>query len=300
MASFSPYPVIEGDMPKLTGKANYQNYDTHFIPVSPKNPTDPNEVNYFPCKPGSAHTYTEVVVFDSAACLPRYLVELKPITTKKSAPKAAPISQISPLIPKSPPSAQQIPAAPTSLKDYTKIYAALESKDYKTLAELLYAADPSLKRDKELADRFEIGGWDKLEVAIILGELDRVQALCRETPALLEKKDIRDRSLLHIAAGWGSHLLVIQWLVGQKSSFLLKTSKVGWTCLHHAALEGHLEVVQWLVAQERSLLLKTENDGSTCLHLAAQGGHLEVVQWLVAQEHSLLLKTMNDGMTSCI
>ena len=93
VASYSAYPVVHGDMPKLAGKANFQNYDTHFIPVSPKNPTDPNEVNYYPCKPGTAHTYTEVVVFESAACLPRYLVELQPIGAKPAATKQVPVAQ---------------------------------------------------------------------------------------------------------------------------------------------------------------------------------------------------------------
>lgn len=84
LACFSAYPVIEGDMLKLTGKANYQNYDAHVVPVVPEDPSDPNPASYIPCKPGQVPTYTEVVVFESSQCLPRYLVELQ--TTLPKAP----------------------------------------------------------------------------------------------------------------------------------------------------------------------------------------------------------------------
>jgi hypothetical protein len=83
---YSAYPVIDGDKNKLMGKGNYQNYDAHFIPVVPANPANPNQVNYYPCKVNQLNVYTEVVVFESAGCLPRYLVELQPILIK--APKA--------------------------------------------------------------------------------------------------------------------------------------------------------------------------------------------------------------------
>ena len=54
-ASFSAYPVIDGDMSKFVMKnsqgqdvsiGNYSNYDAHFIPVVPESPHDPNEKNY--------------------------------------------------------------------------------------------------------------------------------------------------------------------------------------------------------------------------------------------------------------
>lgn len=76
-AVFSAYPVIHGDMSKLTGKGNYQNYDAHFIPVVPKNPCDQYEVSYLPCRPNQKPVYRELVTFESASCLPRYLVELR-------------------------------------------------------------------------------------------------------------------------------------------------------------------------------------------------------------------------------
>jgi len=86
VAFYSAYPVIDGDMDKLMGKPAYQNYDAHFVPVVPQFP-DPDCASFIPCKPKQKHRYQEIVVFDSARCLPRYLVELQPsfpktITTK--------------------------------------------------------------------------------------------------------------------------------------------------------------------------------------------------------------------------
>jgi hypothetical protein len=77
VASYSTYPVIHGDMAKLSTKGNYANYDSHFVPVVPENPKNPYEVNYYPTKPKQAATYHEMVVFDNGQCLPRYLVTLQ-------------------------------------------------------------------------------------------------------------------------------------------------------------------------------------------------------------------------------
>ncbi len=76
VAIYSAYPVIDGDMEKLKGKGNYSNYDAHFIPVRPAT-KDPNETDFYPCRIGEKATYTEMVVFQSAQCLPRYVVELQ-------------------------------------------------------------------------------------------------------------------------------------------------------------------------------------------------------------------------------
>lgn len=77
VASFSPLPVIDGDMPLLQDKSNYGNYDAHFVPVVPQNPHNSNEKAYYPCKASQKATYHELVAFQTAACLPRYLVQLQ-------------------------------------------------------------------------------------------------------------------------------------------------------------------------------------------------------------------------------
>lgn len=92
VSSFSARPVIAGDMKELTGKGNYQNYDTHFVVVTPytKDNLDnfiPENINqtqdvYLPCFAQQKHKYIEVVVFEKSQCLPRYLVHLQPTLVK--------------------------------------------------------------------------------------------------------------------------------------------------------------------------------------------------------------------------
>jgi TPR repeat protein len=89
---YSIYPVIKGDRAKLEGRANYQNYDAHMAAVVPDNPSDPHTNIYLPCAPQQPAKYHEIVVFDPAQCLPRYLVELQP-----SLPKAPSVIGSSPV-----------------------------------------------------------------------------------------------------------------------------------------------------------------------------------------------------------
>lgn len=95
VASFSVLPVIEGDMALLRGKGNYGNYDAHFVPVVPHNAKDPQETVYVPCGANQKARYHEMVVFQTSACLPRYLVQLQktllkaPVTVKTPTPPSA-------------------------------------------------------------------------------------------------------------------------------------------------------------------------------------------------------------------
>jgi hypothetical protein len=78
VSMYSAYPTIDGDMPKLRGLNYYDNYDTHFVPVVPKDPNNLLEKIYYPTKPNQLAVYHEVVVFQQSQCLPRYLVTLQP------------------------------------------------------------------------------------------------------------------------------------------------------------------------------------------------------------------------------
>ena len=77
MAFTSAYPVIRGDMNKLTAKGVYQRYDAHYVPVVPRTPS-PHEVNYLPTRPGQEPKFDEIVVFQRDQMMPRYVVELRP------------------------------------------------------------------------------------------------------------------------------------------------------------------------------------------------------------------------------
>jgi len=77
VAAYSAYPVIDGDMQKLKAKGNFGNYDAHFAPVIPKDPSKANETIYYPTVPQQKAQYHEMVVFESTQCLPQYLITLQ-------------------------------------------------------------------------------------------------------------------------------------------------------------------------------------------------------------------------------
>jgi hypothetical protein len=77
MAVFSPLPVIAQDEDKLANNGNYSNYDAHFALVY--SPYNAHRVRYHACEYGQQHQYTELVVFNPAQVLPRYIVELQRI-----------------------------------------------------------------------------------------------------------------------------------------------------------------------------------------------------------------------------
>jgi len=134
IASYSAYPVIQGDMNKLTGKNNFENYDTHFAPVVPKNPYNPKEVNYYPPATSKMTAqYHEIVVFDSAQCLPRYLVTLQP--TLPGVPRLSPVELSKALLASLPTNtvsktikpANALPPIPSGLLPHTPYFIGREN-----------------------------------------------------------------------------------------------------------------------------------------------------------------------------
>jgi len=68
------FPVIYEDMPDLLGAGNYSNCDVHFVPVVPKNPYFENEIIYLATKAGDIPVYDELVVFQDAQIIPRFII----------------------------------------------------------------------------------------------------------------------------------------------------------------------------------------------------------------------------------
>ena len=72
---FNGYPVIDKD--DLRGKPKVPKHDVHLVWVSPQDPKNPDESQYFATPLGGMHAYTEIVVFESAQFLPAYQVILQ-------------------------------------------------------------------------------------------------------------------------------------------------------------------------------------------------------------------------------
>ncbi|MDN3506792.1 MAG: hypothetical protein P0S96_06145 [Simkaniaceae bacterium] len=72
-----PHPGKGTDMGIFgTGRSGYQHYKAHYIPVANTRPDFPGSMEYYPCASGQKPEWDELVVFEKAQALPRYLVEL--------------------------------------------------------------------------------------------------------------------------------------------------------------------------------------------------------------------------------
>ena len=82
-----PYPVVANaicnlpakptDMKKLEGYGAYQNYNAHYIPVVPIDPTHPKCAVYYPCAQSQEPVLDEIVVFQKSQALARFWIELE-------------------------------------------------------------------------------------------------------------------------------------------------------------------------------------------------------------------------------
>ena len=94
-----PYPVVADapydikgnpkpkDMQKLEGYGAYQNYNAHYIPVAPIDPSNKMCAVYYPCAQGQEPFLDEIVVFQKSQALARFLIELQidlPKSTRRS------------------------------------------------------------------------------------------------------------------------------------------------------------------------------------------------------------------------
>jgi len=95
IATSNLFPVIFDDMSDLLGKPHFQNYDSHYVPVCPSNPNNPNEVVYNACKPQQQPVYDEFVVFDESQVFPRYIVHLRELESSSKPPQQSSTKQSS-------------------------------------------------------------------------------------------------------------------------------------------------------------------------------------------------------------
>jgi hypothetical protein len=75
-----PFPVVgdpsQTDMQVLKGKGAYKDYNSHYVPVSSADPSNPYEALYYPTQKGQTPHCDEIVVFQKSQALPRFWVEL--------------------------------------------------------------------------------------------------------------------------------------------------------------------------------------------------------------------------------
>lgn len=87
VAFYSAFPVIQQDMKTLVGTGKQGNYDANYVLVRPMNPANKAEKVFIPISQKEQPVYDELVVFESAQVLPRYIVSLAALNVKELASK---------------------------------------------------------------------------------------------------------------------------------------------------------------------------------------------------------------------
>ncbi|XP_076027422.1 transient receptor potential cation channel subfamily A member 1b [Genypterus blacodes] len=103
---------------------------------------------------------------------------------------------------------------------------------------------------------------------------------------LLNEGDDQGLTPLHLASR-GGHAKVVELLL--RNGALFHSDYKGWTCLHHAAVEGYTQTMDTLLSTNLKLLDSTDEDGTTALHIAAREGHVAAVRLLLNKGAELVL-----------
>ena len=110
------------------------------------------------------------------------------------------------------------------------------------------------------------------------GEIQRLKAMVKDSPDLINAKDGAGKTPLHRAASAG-HLAAAKYLIANAADLHAKDG-LGRTALHAACECGHKSVVEFLLIQGADLNAK-DVDGATPLLLAVDKGFKSLVQVLL-------------------
>ena len=110
------------------------------------------------------------------------------------------------------------------------------------------------------------------------GKLDRVKELLDEDPSLVEMRDAKGLTPLHVAASRGQDK-VAQLLLDRGADVTGPSTEDQWTPLVFASYRGHLEAVKVLVKNGAGV---TPADGNP-IHYSGQRKHKDICRFLAQQ-----------------
>ena len=110
------------------------------------------------------------------------------------------------------------------------------------------------------------------------GKVARVKELLNEDPTLVEVRDAKGLTPLHVAASRGQHE-VAQLLIDYGADVTGPSTEDQWTPLVFAAYRGHLEAVKVLVKNGAGV---TAADGNP-IHYSGQRKHKDICRFLAQQ-----------------
>lgn len=137
-----------------------------------------------------------------------------------------------------------------------------------------------LSGKKEIVDfLLEKGATEDIFAAAIAGHTDKVAALLKQDPKLVNTRDSSGKAALHWAALYGQKKVVELLLAGKADVNLLDAD--GFTALHWAAMFDKSAVAEVLLTNKADYNLKIAKFGWTPLRLAVLHGHLATAEVLL-------------------
>ena len=110
------------------------------------------------------------------------------------------------------------------------------------------------------------------------GDVETVRNLLDVDPSLIEARNAKDLTPLHVAASRGQ-AEVVRLLLDYGADVHGPTEKGEWTPIVYAAYRGHLDAIKALVENGAGI---TEGDGNP-IHFAGQRKHKSICRYLVQQ-----------------
>jgi ankyrin repeat protein len=128
------------------------------------------------------------------------------------------------------------------------------------------------------------------------GDLEKVKALLKANPDLVNSKDKEGETPLHLTVSWGKH--------GKEIAELLLTNKADinamdlhGTPLHYAAAKGDTNMAALFLANKADIDAK-DNGGGTPLGWAVVNNREDMVELLLTNKANVNAKD-NEGRTPC-
>jgi ankyrin repeat protein len=133
---------------------------------------------------------------------------------------------------------------------------------------------------KELVEfLLEKGASEDIFAAAIVGHVDKVAALLKQDPKLINARDSDGKTALHWAALYGQKK-VMELLLAEKADVNL-LDEDGFTPLHWAATFNQSDAVKVLLANKANMNLKVQKYGWTALRLTVIHGHMATAEALL-------------------
>jgi ankyrin repeat protein len=119
--------------------------------------------------------------------------------------------------------------------------------------------------------------------AATFGNVDEIESILAEKPELVNAKDEKGTTPLHLAVSVFGNKEAVELLITKGANVNTKEDSFGATPLHMAIFWGNMDIVKLLVANGADVNAKRDDIGATPLHMAADKGLKDIVEFLMSK-----------------